>query len=224
MCLSLVHLFGFLNECLDFRFSTQRMNQMATARWLTVRCLPVKPFLTLSDLPWVAYSVFETDPLGSAVKHVLLLSGTVSLASEESQEVYSELLQSDLGLILRVNCCSNYFFLFRVTHRYLLGYHLVLETNKLFSSDLIFAKWNYLQAFSLVWLLIDEVSISHSDAPQSVRLLWTSGQIVAETSTGQHTTLTTDIHAPEVGFEPTISAGERPQTYALDRAATGTGM
>jgi hypothetical protein len=26
-----------------------------------------------------------------------------------------------------------------------------------------------------------------------------------------------------VGFEPTISAGERPQTYALDRAATGKG-
>jgi hypothetical protein len=26
-----------------------------------------------------------------------------------------------------------------------------------------------------------------------------------------------------VGFEPTISAGERPNTYALDRAATGTG-
>ena len=28
---------------------------------------------------------------------------------------------------------------------------------------------------------------------------------------------------PLIGFEPTISAGERPQTYALDRAATGTG-
>jgi hypothetical protein len=26
-----------------------------------------------------------------------------------------------------------------------------------------------------------------------------------------------------VGLEPTISAGERPQTYALDRAATVTG-
>jgi len=25
-------------------------------------------------------------------------------------------------------------------------------------------------------------------------------------------------------FEPTISAGERPQTYALDRAVTGTGL
>jgi hypothetical protein len=29
---------------------------------------------------------------------------------------------------------------------------------------------------------------------------------------------------PAVGFEPTISAGERPQTYALDRAVTGTGI
>ena len=27
---------------------------------------------------------------------------------------------------------------------------------------------------------------------------------------------------PPVGFEPTISAGERPQTYALDRSAAGT--
>ena len=28
---------------------------------------------------------------------------------------------------------------------------------------------------------------------------------------------------PPVGIELTISAGERPQTHALDRAATGTG-
>jgi hypothetical protein len=26
---------------------------------------------------------------------------------------------------------------------------------------------------------------------------------------------------PPVGFEPTMPAGERPQTYALDRVATG---
>jgi len=32
------------------------------------------------------------------------------------------------------------------------------------------------------------------------------------------------ISMPPVGFESTISAGERPQTYALDRAATGTGL
>ena len=29
---------------------------------------------------------------------------------------------------------------------------------------------------------------------------------------------------PPVGFEPTISAGEQPQTYALDLAALGTGL
>ena len=28
---------------------------------------------------------------------------------------------------------------------------------------------------------------------------------------------------PPVGFVPTISASERPQTYALDREAAGTG-
>ena len=28
---------------------------------------------------------------------------------------------------------------------------------------------------------------------------------------------------PPVGFKPTISVGERPQTYAFDRAAIGTG-
>ena len=29
---------------------------------------------------------------------------------------------------------------------------------------------------------------------------------------------------PPVGFEPTISAGEGPQTQALDRTATGIGI
>ena len=29
---------------------------------------------------------------------------------------------------------------------------------------------------------------------------------------------------PPAGFEPAISAGERPQSYALDRAATGIGL
>ena len=29
---------------------------------------------------------------------------------------------------------------------------------------------------------------------------------------------------PPVEFEPTVSVGERPKTYALDRTATGTGI
>jgi len=37
----------------------------------------------------------------------------------------------------------------------------------------------------------------HNDARQSVGLLWASDELVAETSTWQHTTLTTDkFHAP----------------------------
>ena len=38
-----------------------------------------------------------------------------------------------------------------------------------------------------------------------------------------HNTHNRQTSMPSVGFEPTISAGERPQAYALDRAATGTG-
>jgi hypothetical protein len=38
-----------------------------------------------------------------------------------------------------------------------------------------------------------------------------------------HNTHNRQTSMPTVWFEPTISAGERPQTYALDHAATGTG-
>jgi hypothetical protein len=44
--------------------------------------------------------------------------------------------------------------------------------------------------------------ITHNDTPQSVGLLWTSDQLVAETSTRQQTTHTkqTNIHAPGGGI------------------------
>ena len=65
----------------------------------------------------------------------------------------------------------------------------------------------------------------HTDTPQLVGILWTRDRSVAETSTGQHMTFITDIHAPHPpeGFEPTIPARERPQTYALSRAVTWIG-
>jgi len=44
-------------------------------------------------------------------------------------------------------------------------------------------------------VLIHEVSRSHSDAPLSEGLLCTSDKLVSETSTWQHTTITTDIYA-----------------------------
>jgi len=39
-----------------------------------------------------------------------------------------------------------------------------------------------------------------------------------------HNTHNRQTSMPPVGFKPTIPTGERPQTYALDRAATGTGV
>jgi len=52
-----------------------------------------------------------------------------------------------------------------------------------------------------------------------------SDQLIAETSTlTTHNTHIRQTSMPPEEFEPTISAGERPQTYALDRAATGTGI
>jgi len=43
-------------------------------------------------------------------------------------------------------------------------------------------------------LLVTEASRSHSHAPLSIGLLWTSYRADAETSTRQHTTLTGDRH------------------------------
>jgi len=39
-----------------------------------------------------------------------------------------------------------------------------------------------------------------------------------------HNTHDRQTSMPPVGFEPSLSAGDRPKTYALDRAATGTGI
>ena len=39
-----------------------------------------------------------------------------------------------------------------------------------------------------------------------------------------HNTHNRQTSMPPMGFEPTILAGERPQTHALDRGGTGTGI
>ena len=55
--------------------------------------------------------------------------------------------------------------------------------------------------------------ITHNDALRSVGLLWTSDQLIAETSTWQHTTLTTDKHpCPRWDSNPRSqqASGRRP--------------
>jgi len=70
--------------------------------------------------------------------------------------------------------------------------------------------------------LVIDASRSHSNTPNSVGLLLTSDQPNALASSPQHTILATDMRP--VGFEPTISASERPQTHTLERAGTGIGI
>ena len=57
-------------------------------------------------------------------------------------------------------------------------------------------------------LLIRSFLITHNDAPQSIGLLWTSDQSVAETSTWQHATLTTDKH-PCPRWDSNLNPSER---------------
>ena len=54
----------------------------------------------------------------------------------------------------------------------------------------------YHRATALVGLLIIEDSRSHTDTPHSVGLLWTSHQLVTETSDNTQHSQETDIHAP----------------------------
>ena len=70
-------------------------------------------------------------------------------------------------------------------------------------------------------LLIHEVSRSHTTMPRS--RYDSSGRVISTSQRSLPDNTQQTSMAP-VGFEPTVSAGERPQTYALDRAATGIGI
>jgi hypothetical protein len=66
------------------------------------------------------------------------------------------------------------------------------------------------------------ITLRHTQ--QSVGLLWTRDRPVAETSTWQCKHCKRQTSVPSVGFEPTIPAIARPQTYALARPANGIGL
>jgi len=61
--------------------------------------------------------------------------------------------------------------------------------------------------------------ITHKDAPQD-----SSGRVISSSQrplpNNTHNTYNKKTSMPPVGFKTTISAGEQPQTYALDRAAS----
>jgi hypothetical protein len=66
--------------------------------------------------------------------------------------------------------------------------------------------------------------ITHNDASQPVGLLWTSDQPVTETSTWQHTTLTTDRHpCPRWNSNPQSQLASDSRCSLRPRGA-GTGI
>jgi len=74
--------------------------------------------------------------------------------------------------------------------------------------------------------LVQRVIVTLSDTTHAhpVGLLWTKERPVAETSTWQHTTFSKrQTYVLPVGYEHAVPASERPQTHALDCAATGIG-
>jgi len=64
------------------------------------------------------------------------------------------------------------------------------------------------------FLIVEDLR-PYSHTPQSVGLLWTSDQLVAQTSTWQHNTHNRQTSVPLEGFEPTIPTSERPLGSAL---------
>jgi hypothetical protein len=84
--------------------------------------------------------------------------------------------------------------------------------------------YNFVVLSSSTYLFCNFYLITLKHTPQSVGLLWTNDQPDADTSTWQHKHCTRQTSMPPVGFAPTIPASARPQTYALDQAATGIGF
>jgi hypothetical protein len=81
-------------------------------------------------------------------------------------------------------------------------------------------------ALQPIFGLCIEVSCSHA-ITHKVGLLWTSDQPSQRPLPTQDNTKYRhkgQTLMPSAGFEPTITAKKRPQTYALDRAATGNGQ
>ena len=72
-------------------------------------------------------------------------------------------------------------------------------------------------------VIIQEVSRSHTTTQYS---RWGFSRLridPSQRSLAEDTQQSKQTSMPPVGFEPTISASEEPQTYALDHAPTGTG-
>jgi len=66
------------------------------------------------------------------------------------------------------------------------------------------------------------ITLRHTTLSRTPLYKWSARRRDIYLTTGNTHKIRTSI--PPAGFNPTISENERPQTYALDRAAIGTGI
>jgi hypothetical protein len=125
-----------------------------------------------------------------------------NIREEHRSQVASKFLWGDFANFFGIP----YFFIFVILFSF---YHLILG----------------MEGCCCIWHLIT-INATHAHTyiythtnTYSAGLLWKSDQHVAQTSTRQEPTLTTDIHVPVL--ESAIPASERPNTHASDRAVTG---
>jgi hypothetical protein len=98
-----------------------------------------------------------------------------------------------------------------------MSWHLPLGYDFLYFSNCWIAQW---ARASFTRFLNHTQWHTHTHTPHSLGLLWPSDRLDVATSAWQYTTLR-QTYMPSPGFKPAISARERLQTYALDRAASG---
>ena len=129
----------------------------------------------------------------------------------------------------RKSCCFWDFFSLSLSLSLLTMAPSLPETNQPFYSDLIFAKGMVAsvvaQRFDLFILTCLRILFMtrHNRQNPSGRVISPSQRPLPDNK--QHSQQTNrQTSMTRVEFEPTISAGERPKTYALHRAATGIGV
>ena len=89
----------------------------------------------------------------------------------------------------------------------------ILSSYGQFGFDATAPQWARASSFTR---FLDHATTHHNRWDSSGRVISPSQRSLPDNTHKRQTSV------PPVGFEPTISAGKRPQTYALERAATGT--
>ena len=103
-------------------------------------------------------------------------------------------------------------------------FHKTRKSFAFYEGHVIFCSTSQKPLVAQGLLLFIVFSRSHSDAPQSVGLLWTWHQPETSPYMTIHNTHKSQTSMAPSRFEPTTPASERPQVVSLNRVATGIAL